>query len=439
MQPNKTYRQRSFLCLDLLAQLNSRNHLLGLAKIIPWQVYEDNFRSLYDASGRPGTPVQLMIGLFILMQLKMLSDERVVEVWVHNPWMRPSDPSEMAYFRLRIVEDGARKFFDISLALHVEVDSTIQVKNITLPTNAKLLTKILTRGQNLANQEDIKLRCTSLREIDSLLQTIRPKSKGRRLDKSHRTARRLRTIAGSLVRELTRKHSPEALAIHQQAFILYKYGREHRQQRIDNGKMHSLQASDVYCFSKGKAHKKYEFATKVAVTVTKTVGIIVVTLSYPDNSFDGQTLPAVLSPVESIMRQRPTMGICDQKYRGRRKIVVTSIEIPESGKRAKTASDNLEAGEEFCRSAAIDSDLRTPHERPHDAVQLPQRQNRRRYDPVHGLRCVKFPKIHPDTVLFATQIAWDRTSNHCSASTNLYVAGCFNSISGANIYESSYQ
>ena len=111
MQPKKSDRQRSFLCPDLLDQLDPRNHLLGLAKVIPWQVFEDNFRPLYAASGRPGKPVRLMVGLLILKQLENLSDERVVEAWVQNPyfqafcgqqrftWKLPCDPSELTYFR----------------------------------------------------------------------------------------------------------------------------------------------------------------------------------------------------------------------------------------------------------------------------------------------------------------------------------------------------
>ena len=88
MQPKKSDRQRSFLCPDLIDQLDPRNHLLGLAKAIPWQVFEDSFRPLYAASGRPAKPVRLMVGLLILKQLENLSDERVVEIWVQNPYFQ---------------------------------------------------------------------------------------------------------------------------------------------------------------------------------------------------------------------------------------------------------------------------------------------------------------------------------------------------------------
>ena len=90
------------------------------------------------------------------------------------------------------------------------------------------------------------------------------------------------------------------------------------------------------------------------MTLTETIGIIVGALSFQDNPFDGHTLTAVLSQVESILGQRPTMAICDRGYRGKRKIGVTSIEIPESGRRKKTASDKRQARERFRRRAAIE-------------------------------------------------------------------------------------
>lgn len=49
------------------------------------------------------------------------------------------------------------------------------------------------------------------------------------------------------------------------------------------------------------------------------------------------------------------MVTSDRGYRGKRKIGVTSIEIPESGKRTKTASDKRQARDRFRRRAAIES------------------------------------------------------------------------------------
>jgi IS5 family transposase len=333
----------------------------------------ENFSTVcYAASGRRAKPIRLMVGLLILKQLEKLSDERVVEIWVQNPyfqafcgqqrftWKLPCDPSELTYFRRRIGEDGVRKIFEVSVTLHgdkakeeeVIVDYTVQEKNITFPTDTKLLTKIVTRCRIMAKLENVKLRRSYQREIKKLLRTIRFKSKGRKQGEAQRAIRRLRTIAGVLIRNMRRKLSPEALEIHRQSLDLYD--RVQRQQRSDTGKIYSLHEPDVSCISKGKAHKKYEFGAKASVTVTKTNGIIDGALSFPDNPYDGHTLPAVLTQVESIVGQRPNMAICDRGYRGKRKIGMTRIEISESGKGPKTEHEKRKARERFRRRAAIE-------------------------------------------------------------------------------------
>lgn len=60
MQPKKSDLQRNFLCPDLRDQLDPRNHLLGLAKVIPRHVGQNNFRPLFAASGCPGKTARLM-------------------------------------------------------------------------------------------------------------------------------------------------------------------------------------------------------------------------------------------------------------------------------------------------------------------------------------------------------------------------------------------
>ena len=69
----------------------------------------------------------------------------------------------------------------------------------------------------MAKLEDVKLWHSYQREIKKLLRTIRFKSKGRKQGEAQRAIRRLRTIAGVLIREMRRKLSPEALEIHRQS------------------------------------------------------------------------------------------------------------------------------------------------------------------------------------------------------------------------------
>jgi len=180
--------QKSFLYQGLPEMLNPEEPLYQLAEKIPWVEIEKGFAKYYIAYGRPSKPVRLMVSLLILKQIYNLGDETVVERWVQNPywqyfsgekefqWEFPVEPSDLVHFRKRIGEEGVKTILEISIALHgksamereVVVDSTVQEKNITYPTDVKLHKK-----------------------------------------KSYASVRKLKTIAGRLVRELERELSEE--------------------------------------------------------------------------------------------------------------------------------------------------------------------------------------------------------------------------------------
>lgn len=289
MQPKKSDIHRSFLCQDLIDQLDHRNHLLSLPKAISLNASEDNFRSLSAANGRPGKPIRLIVRLLILNQLEDLSNARVAKAWVQHLYFQairgqlrftrkpPYDPSETTYFHRRIGEDGIRKSFEAFVTLHggkakepeVVLDCAVQEKNISFPTNTKLLSKNAARCHNKAKLEGVKLRRSYQRQIISLVPTIHFKSNTRR-DESHRAPKRLRTIADILVRELNRKLSPESRTISQPAVDLYD--RTQCQQRSDKGNICSLHEPGASCISEGKAHNKYDLNAKASVTVTKISG-----------------------------------------------------------------------------------------------------------------------------------------------------------------------
>lgn len=62
----------------------------------------------------------------------------------------PFDPSEFVHFRKRLKEEGLKFLLSQSVALHpkvksekkVPIDTTVQEKNITFPTDAKLAKKV---------------------------------------------------------------------------------------------------------------------------------------------------------------------------------------------------------------------------------------------------------------------------------------------------------
>ena len=360
---SKKYDQANFLYQDLIDQLNPAHPLLKLASHIPWQLFEDEFAKHYSEAGRPAKPVRLMVGLMILKQMENLSDERIVEAWVQNPyyqafcgekyfqWKFPCDPTDFVYFRKRIGEDGVRLIFEASVDIHGEdakerevlVDTTVQEKNVTFPTDVKLYVKIVKKCRKIAESEDIKLRRSFRRELPGLL---RKRSKRRKEDK------RIKTIAGVLIRELERKLPRVALERHKEKLELFH--RVHAQKRTDKNKVYSLQEPDLPCIGKGKAHKKYEFGRKASVVVTKTSGIIVGAMSFSTNIYDGHTLPDVLEQAWQITETCPSVAICDRGYKGYKKVGDTEIMLPGKPKKSDTAHQRRKMRDRFRRRAGIE-------------------------------------------------------------------------------------
>ena len=93
-----------------------------------------------------------MCGLLILKQLEDLSDDRLLGIWVQNPyfqafcgertfqWPEPCASSDLTHFRKRLGEEGVEKIFKAPVLPHgpqalekeVLIDATGQEKNIFL-------------------------------------------------------------------------------------------------------------------------------------------------------------------------------------------------------------------------------------------------------------------------------------------------------------------
>ena len=123
-----------------------------------------------------------MIGMFILKHTYGLSDEGIWNRWVNDPYFQyftgeeffqhdlPHERSGMTHWRnrigdkldillaesLRLAHDtGALKKSDLA---RVTVDTTVQPKNITFPTDAKLLLVAIQQLGKLAKEEGVELR-----------------------------------------------------------------------------------------------------------------------------------------------------------------------------------------------------------------------------------------------------------------------------------------
>jgi IS5 family transposase len=266
-----------------------------------------------------------------------------VERWIENPYwqyfsgmeyfqaLKPFDPSDFVHFRKRVGKKGAEKIFEISVKLHgkdadpkeVVVDTTVQEKNITFPTDFKLHRRIIGLCRKIASEMGIELRQSYTRVVKKCTIDQRFRNHPKNRKKALHSARKVKTIAGRLVRELERKLSEEMKQELQKLFSIF-----HKiltQKQNDKDKIYSVHEPDVQCIAKGKEYKKYEFGNKVSVVVTKTSGIIVGIESFEKNIYDGHTLPQALQQVETIVGKRPEVAIVDRGYQGRQQIDGTEI------------------------------------------------------------------------------------------------------------------
>ncbi|MDD3739812.1 MAG: transposase, partial [Bacteroidales bacterium] len=82
--------------------------------------------------------------------------------------------------------------------------------------------------------------------------------------------------------------------------------------------------------AKGKAHKKFEFGSKVSIAIVPSSNIIVGVRNFNGNPNDTTTLEPALANVESITGIQFKNAIVDRGYKGKTKINQTIIVSPKS-------------------------------------------------------------------------------------------------------------
>ena len=333
---------------DIASQLNPNHNLLVLGNQLDWSSIESSLSVFYSDKGRRAKPIRLMSGLLMLKQLYDLSDESVVEQWQMNPYYqvfcgensfqtkRPCHPTELVKFRQRIGESGIKELFHQSVKLHgkhaedktVLVDSTVQEKAITYPTDSKLAIKIIGRLNKLAKQEGIQQRRTFVKEVKELRLACRHFRHVKRRAKAKKALKRLRTIAGILLRELQRQLPSDVLEQQTSNFELYE--RVLAQNPKDTNKVYSLHEPNIYCVGKGKGkdHKPYEYGRKASVVATQKDHIIVGVASHDENEHDSKNLKASLDSAHEHRQTPIKLAVLDRGYRGASKHVDVDILLP---------------------------------------------------------------------------------------------------------------
>lgn len=365
-------RQQSSFFGELRDQLNQKHSLYKLADKINWSVFEREFKPLYNREkGRPAKAIRLMVGLLILKHLRNISDESVVEQWSENVYYQyfcgeenfkpsfPCDASELVHFRHRIGEKGIELILGESIRVNDDdhtgkgdqiafIDSTVQEKNITYPTDAKLHKKIIKECQKIAADEGLRVRQSYTRITKKLAREQRFRNHPKNHKRANKADRKVKTIAGRLIRELERNLREDSL--HREKLALFTSVLS--QTRKSKNKIYSLHEPDVQCISKGKEHKKYEFGNKVSIICSRR-GLILGATSLR-NQFDGHTIDLALEQVKRLTGKVPKLLAGDRGYRGQKRSGQTEILIPSAPLKRDSRYVKTKKQKLFCSRAGIE-------------------------------------------------------------------------------------
>jgi IS5 family transposase len=327
--------------------INMEHALAKLARTIDWSFLEEKFGAVYtDGPGQPPLPTRLMAGLAILKHTYDLSDEVLCERWVENPYYQyfcgeeffqhrlVFDRSSLTRWRNRMGEARLQALLQESLSVaartkaikpselsRVILDTTVQPKNVTFPTDAKLLNRAREKLARLAKLHGVTLRQSYARVGKFALIQHQRYAHAKQFKRANRMLKKLRTYLGRVIRDIDRKiEGDDGLqAKFTKLLALARRVRE-QQQRQRGPKVYSLHAPEVECIGKGKAHRPYEFGVKVSVATTQSHAkggqFVTHVKALPGNPYDGHTLKTVIPDMEALVGNTIERILADKGYRG---------------------------------------------------------------------------------------------------------------------------
>ena len=325
--------------------INLKHELVQLAGKIDWDWLDGEIAPLYSDKGRPGIETRFLIGLLLLKHIYALSDEGVCERWVYDPYFQhftgeeffqhvfPHERSDLSHWRkrlgdklelllaesLRIAhESGALRTRDLA---RVTVDTTVQPKAITFPTDAKLLHAAIKGLNRLAQRHGVRLRQSYLRIAKRAAMMAGRYAHAKQFNRHHRELRLLRTRLGRIIRDIGRKITgqPDVEAAFEWPLSRATQIRS-QQQRQRGWKLYSFHAPEVECIGKGKARTPWEFGVKASIVTTNSRApggqFVLHAAALPGAPYDGHTLGPVIDDTERLTGRAIERAFVDKGYRG---------------------------------------------------------------------------------------------------------------------------
>ena len=325
--------------------INLKHELAQLAGKIDWNWLDEQIAPLYSETGRPAVETRFMLGLLLLKHIFGLSDEEVCERWVENPYFQyftgeeffqhsfPHERSGLSHWRKRLgdrlelllaeslrVAHGSGALRPRDLA-RVTVDTTVQPKNITFPTDAKLLQAALNGLNRLARRHGVRLRQSYLRVAKRSAMMAGRYAHAKQFNRHRRELRFLRTRLGRLIRDIRRKIAGQAglETVFHEPLARARQIRS-QQQRQRGWKLYSFHAPEVECIGKGKARTPWEFGVKASIVTTNSRApggqFVLHAAALPGAPYDGHTLGPVIDDTERLTGRAIERAFVDKGYRG---------------------------------------------------------------------------------------------------------------------------
>ena len=215
-------------------------------------------------------------------------------------------------------QSGALRTRDLK---RVTVDTTVQPKAITFPTDAKLLHAAIKGLNRMANKHGVRLRQSYLRIAKRAAMMAGRYAHAKQFNRHRRELRMLRTRLGRIIRDIRRRivGKAELEAVFAWPLLCASQIRS-QNQRQRGWKLYSFHAPEVECIGKGKASAPYEFGVKASIVSTNARApggqFVLHAKALPGNPSDGHTLAAVIDGTEKLTGCEVERAYVDKGYRG---------------------------------------------------------------------------------------------------------------------------
>lgn len=325
--------------------IDMKHELVQLAGRLDWGWLDAEIAPLYSDKGRPGVATRFVLGLLLLKHIYALSDEGVCERWVYDPYFQyftgeeffqhafPHERSDLSHWRQRLGPKlelllaeslrvahatGALRTKDLQ---RVTVDTTVQPKAITFPTDAKLLHAAIRGLNRLTRKHGVRLRQSYLRVARRAAMMAGRYAHAKQFNRHRRELRLLRSRLGRIVRDIRRKIAgrPELETAFERPLMKAAQIRS-QQQRQRGWKLYSFHAPEVECIGKGKASAPYEFGVKASIVTTNRRApggqFVLHAAALPGNPYDGHTLKDMIAATERLTGCSIERAYVDKGYRG---------------------------------------------------------------------------------------------------------------------------